>query len=404
MWAGIDWASEHHDLCVVGDDGGILGRARVSHDREGLQRLVTLLGQFGPPQALPVAIERPDGVLVDGLCEAGHPVVAIPPAAFAAARRRWASSGTKSDRADAFQLADFLRTDGHRFRQLEPLDAATRTLRALVRTRSDHVEARVAATNQLRGLLEQHWPGAAGIFARLDSEIALAFLDRYPCPERAARLGEARLAAFLRRYSYCGRRTPAQLLHRLAQAPTPPRPLDPDLVSELVLCQARLVRCLLRTIADLDRAIAAHLSEHPKAAIIHSLPRSGTISAGQLLAELGPVLDRAESAERAAAEAGASPVTRTTGKQRHGAHFRYATNPKPRQALMLWADNSRHGSTWANHLYREARLRGCRHPHAIRILARAWLRVLWHLWHTNTTYDPTRHRSARRLREHVSLT
>ncbi len=138
--------------------------------------------------------------------------------------------------------------------------------------------------------------------------------------------------------------------------------------------------------------------------MIQSLPRSGTISAAQLLAEIGPILDRAPSAEHAAAEAGASPITRTTGKQRHGASFRYATNPKPRQALTLWADNSRHGSTWAMHIYREARLRGCRHPHAIRILARAWMRILYQLWHTNTTYNPQTHRNAEALRKHLSLT
>jgi transposase len=330
--------------------------------------------------------------------------VLIPPAAFAAARGRWSSSGTKSDQADAYQLADFLRTDGHRFRRLEPFDDATRQLRSLVRTRADHVAARVAATNQLAALLAEHWPGAGGIFARLDSEIALAFLDDYPTPESAQRLAEKRLTAFLRRHAYCGRKPASDLLARLRTAPTPSRPLDPDCLRDIIRCQTRLVRTLLHTIASLDAAIAALIGEHPKAAVIQSLPRSGTISAAQLLAEIGPILDRAPNAERAAAEAGASPATSTTGKRRHGAHFRYATNPKPRQALTLWADNSRHGSTWAMHVYREARLRGCRHPHAIRILARAWIRILWALWHTNTTYDLHAHRNAEALRQRLSLT
>src|SRR5690349_17639854 len=196
MYAGIDWASEHHDLCVVDESGRVVRSARVSHDRAGLARLIGLLAELSPLQRLPIAIERPDGVLVDWLLEAGHSIVPIPPAAFAAARARWSSSGTKSDPADAFQLADFLRTDGHRFRRLEPLDDATRELRALVRQRADHVEARVAATNQLSALLQAHWPGAAGIFGRLDCEIALCFLDDYPTPDAAARLGVKRLAAF----------------------------------------------------------------------------------------------------------------------------------------------------------------------------------------------------------------
>jgi transposase len=404
MKAGIDWASEHHDLCLIDDAGQIVRATRVAHDRAGLEQLLEILGRYGEPALLPIAIERPDGLLVDRLLEAGHPVVPIPPAAFAAARDRWSSSGTKSDPADAYRLADFLRTDGHRFRTLTPFDHATRQLRALVRERADHIEARVAATNQLAALLAVHWPGAAAIFGRLDSEIALRFLDNYPTPAAAARLGPKRLAAFCRRNGYSGRRSPEQLLQRLRNAPSPARPLDADIVRQLVCCQSRLLHCLLQTIHCLDRAIAAHLGEHPKTPIIQSLPRSGTISAAQLLAELGPILDHTQSAEQAAAEAGASPVTATTGKRRHGAHFRYATNPKPRQALMLWADNSRHGSSWAMHVYREARARGCRHPHAIRILARAWLRVLWRLWHTNTTYNPRHHRNAQQLTQRLTLT
>lgn len=404
MKAGIDWASEHHDLCLIDDAGQIVRAARVAHDRAGLEQLLEILGCYGDPARLPIAIERPDGLLVDRLLEAGHPVVPIPPAAFAAARDRWSSSGTKSDPADAYRLADFLRTDGHRFRTLTPFDDATRQLRALVRERADHIEARVAATNQLAALLAVHWPGAAAIFGRLDSEIALRFLDDYPTPHAAARLGAKRLAAFCRRNGYSGRRSAQQLLERLCQAPSPARPLDDEIVRQLVRCQTRLVRCLLQTIDALDGAIRAQLREHPKTPVIQSLPRSGTISAAQLLAELGPILDRATDAERAAAEAGASPVTATTGKRRHGAHFRYATNPKPRQALMLWANNSRHGSTWAMHVYREARSRGCRHPHAIRILARAWLRILYRCSHANTTYDPTQHRNAQLLSQRLSLT
>jgi transposase len=404
MRAGIDWAAEHHDLCVINEAGAIDQRLRISHTGDGFRRLISTLAAYGDPAALPIAIERPDGVLVEALLDAGHPVVPIPPAAFAAARGRWSSSGTKSDQADAYQLADFLRTDGHRFRTLEPFDATTRQLRSLVRARAAHVEARVAATNQLAALLAEHWPGAGVIFARLDSEIALAFLDDYPTPDSAQRLAEKRLAGFLRRHAYCGRKTPIELLERLYTAPIPPRPLDPDCVRDLVRAQTRLVRTLLGTIARLDAAIAALIDEHPKAEVIKSLPRSGTISAAQLLAEIGPILDRATHAEAAAAEAGASPVTRTTGKQRNRASFRYATNPKPRQALTLWADNSRHGSTWAMHVYRQARQRGCRHPHAIRILARAWLRIIWHLWHTNTTYNPHTHRNAEALRKHLSLT
>lgn len=265
------------------------------------------------------------------------------------------------------------------------------------------MKARVAATNQLTALLGQHWPGAAAIFGRLDSEIALAFLDRYPTPQSTARLGESRLAAFLRRHSYCGRRSAGELLARLRQAPQPVHVLDPEIVAELVLAQARLLRALLQTIADLDRAIAASLDQHAKAQLLQPLPRVGTINLGQLVAEVGPLLDRTTSADQAAALCGAVPVTKRSGQQR-AVTFRYATNTKARKALTLYADNSRRASPWAERIYREARARGCRHAHAVRILARAWLRVIWACWHTNSAYDPARRHGRDRHLQPLPLT
>lgn len=44
--------------------------------------------------------------------------------------------------------------------------------------------------------------------AGVDSPIALAFLERYPSPRSAQGLGEARLAGFLVRHRYSGRRRP----------------------------------------------------------------------------------------------------------------------------------------------------------------------------------------------------
>lgn len=402
-FVGIDWASRAHELCVVDEQGVVVEQFGFGHSERGISGALARLAKLGGASTLPVAIERPDGLLVDRLLEAGHEVVPIHANAFHAARPRWEGAGSKSDVGDAFRLADLLRTDRHRLRALRPLDRATRELRALVRLRDDHVKARVAATNQLTGLLGQHWPGAAAIFGRLDSEIALAFLDRYPTPQSTARLGESRLAAFLRRHSYCGRRSAGELLARLREAPQPVHTLDPEVVSELVLAQTRLLRTLLNTISDLDRAIAATLDQHTKAQLLSPLPRVGTINLGQLIAEVGPLLDRTENADQAAALCGAVPVTKRSGQQ-HAVTFRYATNTKARKALTLYSDNSRHASPWAERIYRDARARGCRHTHAIRILARAWLRVIWACWHTNTAYDPTRRRGHDHQLQPLTLT
>jgi transposase len=160
--------------------------------------------------------------------------------------------------------------------------------------------------------------------------------------------------------------------------------------------QVQLLRTLLATIADLDQAISTRLGNHPKAHLLARLPRVGQLSHAQLLAELGPILDRTSSAEHAAAQAGATPVTQASGKTSSVA-FRLAANRRARQALHVFADNSRHSSPWAATRYADARARGNRHPQAVRVLGRAWLRVIWGCWHTNTPYDPAKHRAEQRL-------
>jgi len=396
MHVGWDFASASHDVTVLDDAGAVVDRWNLRHDERGITDTLTRLQRYGAPPQLPVAIETASGLVVERLLVAGHPVVPIHPNAFAGARSRWGAAKAKSDPGDSYKLADYLRTDGHRLRLLTPLDAATRHLQALSRMRSDHVTAKVAATNQLAALLALHWPGAAEVFGRLDSAIALDFLDRYPTPQSATRLAEARMAAFCQRHSYCGRRTPAELLDRLRRAPIPVVTLDPEVLGELVRAQVRLLRTLLDTLADLDRALTAALPEHPKTTLLESLPRVGRISLAQVLAEVGPILARAVDAEHAAAEAGAAPVTRASGKH-HAVCFRWAANLRARQALVLWADNSRHASPWAQQLYRAARRRGKRHPAAVRVVARAWIRVLYACWHSDVAYSPNRHRAEQRL-------
>jgi transposase len=396
LFVGWDWASTSHAVTILDPAGAVIDRWTIGHTEHDLDTILTRLAEHGDPADLPVAIERSDGLVVARLLAAGHPVVAVDPGAFHAARPRWGAAGAKTDPGDSYKLADSLRTDGHRLRRLEPVDAVTRELQALVRLREDHLKAKTAASNQLGALLDAHWPGAKQLFFRLASKITLAFLAEFPTPQAAAELDAITLAAFCRRHAYRGGRHPAELLERLRSAPTPPAGLDPAVLAQVVGAQVQLLVTLLATIADLDRAITTRLGKHPKAHLLARLPRVGQLSHAQLLAELGPILDRTSSAEHAAAEAGATPVTHASGKS-SSVHFRLAANHRARQALHVFADNARHSSPWAAKLYADARARGKRHPQAVRVLGRAWLRVIWACWHTNTPYDPAKHRAEQRL-------
>ena len=168
------------------------------------------------------------------------------------------------------------------------------------------------------------------------------------------------------------------------------------MLAQLVTTQVQLLRSLQATIGELETAITQRVAQHPQAKLLRALPGVGTINLAQLLAEVGPILDRVSSAEQAAAECGAVPVTRASGKT-SGVYFRWAANPRARTALTAFADNARMQSPWAGRLSADTRARGKHNPQATRIVARAWLRVIWACWHTNTPYHPHAHLAEQRL-------
>ena len=273
-------------------------------------------------------------------------------------------------------------------------EGLTEFLRRLHGLRRRGALHRVALANQLRALLERFWPGPAAIFADVDSPIALAFLTRYPTPHSTARLGERRLAQFLGQHAYCGRRPAAALLARLRRAPVSQvGEAEAEASGEVVRALVAVLSPLGAHIQQLSTAIAAALAQHPDGPLLQSLPRSGAVNAAQILAELGDDRARFPTDAQLAAEVGLAPVTHESGKHRT-VLFRWACNKRLRQALTTFADNSRHASRWAALVHQRARARGCRHPHAIRILARAWARVLCRCWQDRTPYDVTRHHAA----------
>ncbi len=175
-----------------------------------------------------VALERPDGLLIERLLDAGLTVVAVHPNQVKASRPRFSVAGGKSDGFDSFVLAELARTDSHRFRVLEPDSDQTKALRAMTRARDSLVHTRVGLANQLRDQLATFWPGASKVFCSVDTQIALAFLRRYPTPDAP---GDSESSALMRSSSATDTRAanpPASCSRNSERAPkAAPRSMRP---------------------------------------------------------------------------------------------------------------------------------------------------------------------------------
>ena len=393
LTAGVDWARDDHALSIVNGRGREVHRCSVPHTSTGLRDLVRALARHGVRE---VAIERPDGPVVDTLLAAGLTVVVISPNQVKNLRGRYGSAGNKDDWFDAFVLADTLRTDRARLRPLVPDTEATIALRRACRARKDLVGHRVAAANQLRAHLRNVFPGAVGMFEKIDSEISLAFLTRFDTQDRADWLTPTRLGDWLAKQGYSGRTDPAVLHQRLLAAPRGATGEHATTQAHITAALVALLRTLLEQIKALSAQIDRQLDVHADAHIFTSLPRSGRVRAARLLAEIGDCRARFPTPESLTCLAGAAPSTRQSGKLR-AVGFRWSCDKQLRDAVTDFAADSRLANPWAADLYDRAIARGHDHPHAVRILARAWLHVIWHCWQDGLAYDPNQHRALQRL-------
>jgi len=271
---GLDWARDDHAVAVVDARGREVVRRSVEHTAAGLVELIDVRRRAGCRE---VAIERPDGPVVDALLGAGLTVVVISPNQVKNLRGRYGSAGNKDDRFDAFVLADTLRTDRARLRALVPDTPATVALRRTCRARRDLVAHRVGVANQLRAQLRAVFPGAVGLFADIDSPITLAFLTRFTTQEQADWLSPTRFRAWLSKQGYSGKVDPAMLHQRLLDAPRgavgPEATANAPTTRALVAVLVTLLAQIKTLAAEIDTQLDAHADAH----IFTSLPRAGRV-------------------------------------------------------------------------------------------------------------------------------
>jgi transposase len=395
LYCGIDWASAHHDVAVVDDDGRIVVRGRVGNDAAGFAQLLTLLAEAGDSadDPIPVAIETDRGLWVAALRETGRAIYPINPLAASRYRDRYAVSGAKSDATDAVLLANILRTDRAAHRPLPADTELAQVIRVLARAQQDAVWARQQIGNQIRDLLKDFYPAAIVAFAELPSgglarADARTILAAAPTPAQAATLTPARLRRLLAK---AGRRRDLDRdVARLREVFTDTYLHQPPQVETAMGIQlAALLRQFdaAATAADeLAEAAITHFERHPDAQIIVSFPGLGNLAGARVLAEIGDDRARFADARGLKAFAGSAPITRASGKKTVVLH-RHIKNHRLAAVGSIWALSSLRSSPGARRHFDTRRAAGDWNRQAQRHLFNKFLGQLHHCLHTGQPYN-----------------
>lgn len=397
VYCGIDWAEAHHDIALVDDTGRQLARRRIPDTAAGLTELLTLLAEHGDceQQLIPVAIETGRGLLVACLAATGRDVVVINPMAAARYRERTAVTRKKSDAADAFMLANVLRTDRHAHRPLPHDSNLVRAVAVLARAGQDATWQRQQAANQLRSLLREYFPAALAAFqvkhVGLASREARVVLAAAPTPAAAARLTKARLRTLLTK---AGRRRNlekwVERLHTVFHADAMRHPTQvEDAYGHAASAILQRLDAAVTAAEALQAATAEVFAQHPHADILTSFPGVGPLTGARVLAELGDDPDRFADGRALKAYAGAAPVTRASGKS-HLVLHRRVKNHRLASAGYNWAFASITHSPGARRHYDRRRTGGDGHAAALRNLYNRFLGQLYYCLHTGQPYNETR--------------
>ena len=387
-FAGLDWAKDHHDVIVVDRNGDIVADLGFAHTAQGWAEFHARMKAFGK---CPVAIETSSGLAVDQLLEAGYPVFPVNPFAAKRYRERKVPSGNKTDRLDAWALADAERLDGQHWLQLHPQDEATATLRLLCRDEITLIEQRTALVNQLQAALGDYYPLALESFEDWTHPAAWAFIKAFPSPAALAQAGQRRWQNFLHAHKLWRPETaPKRLALWRAGQQLQASPARLAAKSLLALSLVKVLESLQSQIALYRQRIEAAFQQHPDHDTFGSLPGAKEKLAPRLLSEIGSLRQVFPDADSLMCVAGASPVSYQSGKVRQ-AHIRWACNRTLRHTVHLWADASRQKCAWAQAYYAAKRAKGHTHASALRCLAKRWLKLLWRLWQDHTTYDEAKH-------------
>jgi transposase len=391
LFAGDDWAEDHHDVELMDEAGKVLAKRRLPEGVAGMTQLHELIGRFLPEDAddveVVIGIETDRGPWVAALVAAGYAVFPVNPLQASRYRQRHGVSGAKSDGGDSHMLADMVRTDSHQLRPAAGDSPHAEAIKVVARTHKTLIWERTRHVQRLRHQLREYFPAALEAFEDLDAPDVLELLGKAPDPARAARLTRAQVSAALKRARRRGikDKTDAILAALRGQHLGQPAAVTAAYAATAWSLIA-VITTLNEQVRTLGEQVGAHFGQHPDAEIYRSQPGLGTILGARVLGEFGDDPHRYANGKARKNYGGTSPITRASGKKKVVA-ARFIHNDRLLDALMTWAFASLKASPGARAFYDQQRAKGLDHRDALRRLANRLVGILHGCLKTSTPYN-----------------
>lgn len=391
-FVGFDWADKKHDICLVDAASGKKEFSVIKHTPQALQEWATSLRTRFGGRKVAVGLEQSRGPLIFALLKYDFLVLyPINPSTLSNYREAFSPSRAKDDPRDAEYAVELLIHHRDRLKVWLPDDEQTRTLQYLVEHRRRIVGDRTRISNRMTALLKLYFPQILEWFSDIRTDLVCDLLLQWPTLDEVKKVRRTTLEKFFRAHNSVRQETNEQRISSIKESV--PLTTDRAVIDSSVLMIKALVaqmKVTLEAIKQFDRKIEELCASHEDYHLFASLPGSGNVYSGRLLAACGTDRERYESASEMARYAGIAPVIERSG-QSCWIRWRYFCPKFLRQSFHEYAGESIKHSFWAHAYYESQRAKGKSHQAAVRALAFKWIRIIYRCWQTRTPYDEVKY-------------
>lgn len=391
FYGGIDIAKRRHEVCILDESGNKVIQMHVDNSQKGFNSLLQKIRDISPLQFCMEATGHYWLSMYCHLAEQGHQVHVVNPIQSDALRKVYIRK-TKTDRKDAFLIADLLRLG--RAPKTEMPSETEMKLQALSRTRFGLVKQVAGLKTQVIGILDRIFPEYSQCFSDVFIKTSRELLKNYPEPEDIVDLDLSELTDFLHKHSrgVLGMDRAQKVQEMARQSFGIKIALDAfTLQLRLLIEQIEFCQEQISVIEEAIDQVMEEFRPSPDANyrhVVETPPGIGTTTAAAIIGEIRNI-NRFPNAKSLVAFAGLDATVNESGEFKASRNkISKRGSPTLRHSLYLAAISSINANPELEEYYRKKRSQGKSHKMAVVAVARRLLHLLYSLWKDNRSFDP----------------